>query len=406
MSKESKLMNVREFGAVGDGSSDDSDAIQAVLNASEGIVEIPEGVYKIGKTLCIRSNTRLLVHPLAHLFFADGAGVDSQSFLITNQNHDDGNYNIQVEGGIWDGNNLNNPRGPDEPGSYTGTLINFINVSDLSIKDLTVRDPECYFIRLGEVRNFVVANIRFEAPNLRHNQDGVHLGGYCEDGVIRDLVGVGEATNDDLVALNADDALQRTQNQNLKCGPIRNIRVENLKAESCHSFVRLLSVRSPISNVSVENVEGGCRCMAVNLDGCRECRVLLFDPFDPKYEDGVGDISHVQIKNVQVHKSDANDATPLINVRTNARDLVVENFVRDKHKDVNPDAPTIYLSDCRASRLLFEGLEGEQLASLPQCDGVESVGVGGNGRNITTTQRAIFQLPNGGFTTLSINPTK
>ena len=204
-------MNVREFGAAGNGLADDSEAIQAALNASEGVVEIPEGVYKIGKTLRIRSNTRLVVHSSARLFFADGAGVDSQSFLITNQNHHgDGDHNIHIEGGIWDGNNLNNPRGPDEPGSYSGTLINFINVSDLSIKDMTVRDPECYFIRLGEVRNFVVANIRFEAPNLRHNQDGVHLGGYCEDGVICDLVGVGEATNDDLVALNADDALQRT----------------------------------------------------------------------------------------------------------------------------------------------------------------------------------------------------
>ena len=143
--------------------------------------------------------------------------------------------------------------------------------------------------------------------------------------------------------------------------------------------------------------------MAVNLDGCRECRVLLFDPLDPKYEDGVGDISQVQIKNVQVHKSAEKDDTPLINVRTNVRDFVVDNFHRDKQKDVNSDAPTIHLSDCRASRLCLEGLGAEQLAAMTQFDGE---GVGGNGRNIHTPQRAIFQLPNGGFTTLSINPKK
>ena len=30
-------------------------------------------------------------------------------------------------------------------------------------------------------------DICLEAPHLRPNQDGVHLGGYCEDGVIRTI---------------------------------------------------------------------------------------------------------------------------------------------------------------------------------------------------------------------------
>ncbi len=285
----------------------------------------------------------------------DGAGVDFQSFLLTNQNHTEEDSNIYIEGGIWDGNNLNNLRGPDEAGSYTGALFNLINVMDLSIQNLTVRDAEAYFIRLGEVSNFLFANIRLESPNSRPNQDGVHLGGYCQDGMIRDLVGVGDSTNDDLVALNADDALQRAQNLDLKCGPICNIRVENLKADSCHSFVRLLSVYSPISNITFENIEGGCRCMALNLDGCRECRVKLFDPDDPKYQNGVGDISNVRIKNLKIHKSSSQDATLLINIRTNVRNFTIQDFCRDHHKDVKPAAPTLSFSDCRESRMTLDG---------------------------------------------------
>jgi hypothetical protein len=98
---------------------------------------IPEGVYKIGSTLRISSNTRVKASPAAHLFFADGAGVNSQSFLITNKDHIDGNCNIHIEGGIWDGNTLNNPRGPDQPGSYTGAILNFNNVSGFSMKQMT-----------------------------------------------------------------------------------------------------------------------------------------------------------------------------------------------------------------------------------------------------------------------------
>ncbi len=408
-------MNIEEFGTCGNGSRDDSKAIQAALDENDGTVVIPEGVYKIGTTLRIRSSTRLLVHPSARLFLADGAGVNSQSFLLTNHNHDGGDHDIYVEGGIWDGNNLNNPRGPDEPGSYTGALLNFINVAGLSIQQLTVRDAESYFIRLGETKNFVVADIRFEAPNLRDNQDGVHLGGYCEDGVIRDLVGIGESTNDDLVALNADDALQRAQNLDLKCGPIRNIRVENLKADSCHSFVRLLSVHSPITNINIENIEGGCRCMALNLDGCRECRVKLFDPSDPKYQDGVGDISRVQIKNLRVHKSASNDASPLINLRTNVHDFVVVDFHRDRQKDVNPAAPTILFSDCRASRMILDGVTRQQMETIQLSSAIQSEVVERDafpmdqaelcGR-YQVDQKGVFRLQQNGFTALSVNSTK
>ncbi|MEZ4633471.1 MAG: glycosyl hydrolase family 28-related protein [Caldilineaceae bacterium] len=206
-------LNVADYGATGNGEDDDSAAIQATLNAGAALVVIPYGVYKIGRTLRLSSYTRLLVHPQARLFLAPNAGVDNHTHLLTNQHHTDGDEEIHVEGGIWDGNNVANLRGPDRPDSYTGVLMNFTNVRGLTLRSLTVRDPESYFIRLGQVSSFDVGHIRFEAPHLRPNQDGVHLGGYCEDGYIHDLSAYGPGTpNDDVVALNADDANYRAQN--------------------------------------------------------------------------------------------------------------------------------------------------------------------------------------------------
>ncbi len=60
-----------------------------------------------------------------------------------------------------------------------------------------------------------------------------------------------------MVALNADEALGRAQNLGLACGPIRRIRIEDVRAESCHTFVRLLSVRSVIEDVEIDGVFGG-----------------------------------------------------------------------------------------------------------------------------------------------------
>ncbi len=403
-------MNVRDFGVYGDGVHDDCPAIQAVLDKNDGIVMVPEGTYKINGTLQILPNTRLVVHPAAHLFFADGAGIDSQSFLLTNQNHTLGDCNIQIEGGIWDGNNLKNPRRPDEPGSYTGALFNFINVHSLTIKNLTVCDAEAYFICLGEVRDFKNMGNRFELGNLRPNQDGVHLGGYCENGVIRNLIGLDESTNDDLVALNADDALQRAQNLDLKRDPIRNILIENLKAESCHSFVHLLSLCFPVSDSHIKNIAGGCRCMTLYLDGCRECRVRLFDPDDPQFQDGVGDIRNVLAKNFRVYKSSSDDTAPLINLRTNTRDFVVQNFQREREKDRNLGVPTISLTDCRASRMRLEGVLPQEVEAMRLSNGFrrEIFPQDDDSYNCQydVDQKGTVQLRQNGFGVLSLNAVR
>ena len=52
-------------------------------------------------------------------------------------------------------------------------------------------------------------------------------------------------------------------------GPIRNILVEHLRAESAFTFVRLLSHRELIENVTVRDVVGGCRFYAINMDRWR-----------------------------------------------------------------------------------------------------------------------------------------
>lgn len=57
--EEIAVVNVKKYGAVGDGVADDSDAIQTALNKG-GIVYLPAGRYKITKTLTIGSNTTLM----------------------------------------------------------------------------------------------------------------------------------------------------------------------------------------------------------------------------------------------------------------------------------------------------------------------------------------------------------
>ncbi|MHC1693668.1 MAG: glycosyl hydrolase family 28-related protein [Eubacteriales bacterium] len=54
-------LNVRQFGATGDGITDDTESIQKALDSgSSRTVFIPEGVYRITSTLQVSSDTSIV----------------------------------------------------------------------------------------------------------------------------------------------------------------------------------------------------------------------------------------------------------------------------------------------------------------------------------------------------------
>lgn len=359
-------LSVADAGARGDGESDDSGVIQAALDRRPPLLVVPPGTYRIGRTLRLPAGVHVLAHPAAEFVLAGGAGVDDRSFLVTNQ---EGADDITIEGGCWNGNNAENPRGPDAPGSYTGVPVSFHRTARLNLRRLTVRDPEAYFIRLGEVQHFQIENIDLEARSLRPNQDGVHLGGGCEDGEIRGIRGVGVKTpNDDMIAINADDALTRASILGMINAPIRRLRIEDIRADDCHSFIRMLSVWSCIEDVTIRDVAGGCRVSAINMDAARDAMVPVFDPEDEAYAGGVGKIQRVRVTGMNVFKSAEAGEAPLLDLRTRCDDVTIDRFTRDEGCDTRPDAATAVFGDCPGGRLTVGALteaQAREVAASP-----------------------------------------
>src|SRR5258708_22482976 len=48
------MSNVREFGAAGDGQTDDTDAIEHAVRDGDGLVEFPPGTYRITRPIVVR----------------------------------------------------------------------------------------------------------------------------------------------------------------------------------------------------------------------------------------------------------------------------------------------------------------------------------------------------------------
>jgi hypothetical protein len=362
-----------DFGTAGDGLSDDREALQRALGDGGRTVSVPPGTYRLGGALRLSSGSRLLAHPEAHFILADEAGVSSDVFLLTNADEKNGNADIRVEGGIWDGNNRRNLRGTDTPGAYTGVGMNFIHVDGLEVYGLRMRDAETYFIRLSQVKNFRFTDVRFSTSNPRPNQDGIHIAGHCHKGLLAGIHGEGPgATHDDLVALVADDALERAQNLGLSCGPLSNIVVQDLSAEDCHCFVRLASVRHSIRGVRVEKVRGGCEGCAVNMDALRYCAVPLFRRGDGQFNDGAGDIRDVRLHDFEVFRSGTRLDNPLLLLETRADQLEITHFRRLMERDHAPHIATLRVADVPGHTVEIAGLSPDALEAIATEGGLKT----------------------------------
>ncbi len=249
-------------GVKGDGNHDDTEGIQAALNTRAGTVHLPSppARYLISKALVVYSGQTILMDRNAVIRLADKA----DSLMLTNDSRSGVDRGIRVQGGIWDGNNANqtphdfSPQVAYDPARFLGVLIRFNNVKNLRIADLTLKDPESFAVQLGNVEQFTVENVDFDYNLLRPNMDGIHLNGNCRHGRIAHLKGT---TNDDMVALNADDG----SIAEMARGPITDIQVDGLFSDNGYTAVRLLSAGSPISRVRLSNIVGTYRYNVVSF---------------------------------------------------------------------------------------------------------------------------------------------
>lgn len=263
----SKTVQALDFpGVIGDGRNDDTAGLQAALDsgAATVVLSAPPAHYLISRALAIHSGQTLAADRNAVIRLADHA----HAHLLTNADHEQGNHHITVTGGIWDGNNAHQTclyhqnggdwRVPFDPQSYQGVLMQFNRVTDLRVAHLTLKDPEMFGFQAGNLRRFTIEDITFDYNMLRGNMDGIHLHGNSHEGRIVNLKG---ATNDDLVALNADDGSIAEMSR----GPITDILVDGIWAQDGYTAVRLLSAGSPIRRIKLANIFGTYRYNVVSF---------------------------------------------------------------------------------------------------------------------------------------------
>jgi hypothetical protein len=109
--KLAQTISVIDFGAVGDGVANDTVAIQAALTYADSVggatIHVPAGDYKLTSTLSMGANTALIADDgVRYVRHHNGSFLQNNMGITNTVTNYEGNGNIVIDGGIWDGNSV------------------------------------------------------------------------------------------------------------------------------------------------------------------------------------------------------------------------------------------------------------------------------------------------------------
>lgn len=175
-----EVYNVRDYGAIGDGVADDTQAIQTALNlardAEGGEVFLPDGQYRVTDVLLVYSHTRIRCSMNAHVIRGKDGERNAPPNLIRSGIGDVAGYSgvqqVEVVGGIWDFN------GDAYPSS--GTAMTFGHCQHITIRDVEIINVWQYHcIEFNAVKHGRVLNCIFGkqlmAPDFAQLKEAVQL---------------------------------------------------------------------------------------------------------------------------------------------------------------------------------------------------------------------------------------
>lgn len=273
--------NVRDFGATGDGTTLDTDAIQSAIDAAHhnggGTVVVPAGATYLSGSLVLKSFVELHVERGATLAASGDFNDYSQRFIvtalssgvITDASQASGMFitarnatNIAITGaGVIDGGGRHYIledlgsiyRCPNER-PFTVFLIGCTNVT---LRDSTYRDGALWTIRLTGCADATIHSIHIDGDLKMPNCDGIDLD-RCKDVRISDC---NISCGDDAISL-------KTCEEFPEFGSCENITVTNCTIVTTSSALVVgVDAVAPIRNVVFDNcvIRRSHRGLSVNL---------------------------------------------------------------------------------------------------------------------------------------------
>lgn len=244
--------NVKNYGAVGNGITLDTESIQKAIdsayNNGGGVVVIPGGTYKVG-TLIIKDNVNLHLESGAVIIgsenIADYAEIHQKLESRTNKLYAkyfiifaEGAKNISITGsGVINGNGLKNYQ-VTRPQNMRPFLMRLVNCSNVTIKDVQLLESANWTLHLLGCNDVTVDGVKI-ANTTKANRDGLDIDA-CKN-----------VTVSNCKIYSQDDAIVLKATNNTVC---ENIAITNCILTSYASAIKTgTESNGGFKNISVSN---------------------------------------------------------------------------------------------------------------------------------------------------------
>jgi len=233
--------------------TDASTVIQSALNAltpnrtwKEKV--LLKGNFVINSPISVPSYT--ILETFGRIKLADQANC----YMLKNSDFANGNIDIEILGGVWDGNGVNQTRNP-VTGGYWGHPLYFRNVSKLKVKDILIQNPNAWCLRVQQASDVYLHNISLSCPGDTKNEDGIDILGPASNIIVDGVFGV---TKDNTIALFPDADASYPWSEGVK-GNISNVIISNVSVKDVpYELIRFYSGSNAysVTSVSISDVVG------------------------------------------------------------------------------------------------------------------------------------------------------
>ncbi|XP_075642948.1 polygalacturonase At1g48100 [Castanea sativa] len=260
------LFDVRNFGAVGDGVADDTEAFKmawdTACQSDSAVILVPYGFsFMIQSTIFTGPCQGGLVFQIDGTLMPP-AGPDSWPknnsrrqwlvFYRINEMSLQGGGLIDGRGEKW----WNLPCKPHKgingttvPGPCDSPIaIRFFMSSNLSVKGLKIKNGPQFHFRFDNCKNVHVESIYITAPASSPNTDGIHIENTNDVRIYNSVISNG----DDCVSIGS--GCYDVDIRNITCGPGHGISIGSLGNHNTHACVSNVTVRDSVIKVSDNGV--------------------------------------------------------------------------------------------------------------------------------------------------------
>lgn len=366
--------------------ADQTVAIQAVLDlALWGPMTIYWDVRATAAGLRVHPNTRIVCAPGCGAKLKDNAN----NALLSNANYDAAknqpnwqtapnfgtitrDANIEIIGGIWNGNGGNQAHHSDAEGWHV--CLRFFNCINLTLDRVAVYTPRTFSVHLCNTESVLCRDMVIDCgASSIVNRDGLHFNGPNTKVRIRNLTA---RTWDDAIAINADDLEEQLSppaptvfGPFANYGSITDFTVDGLNLLGGDYGVRILSGLARIDGVTIRNVTGRCGGHLLLIDNYSEAPNVLRNA-------GPGNIGSIVVDNVNVSAIKPSTYKQAIIFGAATIDSLVMRNITLSYDEVGATWPPVWFGKsgagvvCAINNLLVEnfllfGPTGTEATALP-----------------------------------------